>query len=387
MATILMTGITGTVGNPLAALLLERGHTIVAVVRNAQSRELELRTQLGLSVEADKRLFVIPGDIVEGIDTSQLTYWSGGIDTVLHIAGSTKFNETDEREVERTNVEGTEGMLRLAEELGIPHFHHMSTVYVGGDATEFSERDIPAEANARNDYERSKVVAEARVREFPGSFSIFRIPIVVGDSETGKTISFTGYYGFLALFWQLYKSLEAKWRTDRSSCEADGIHVVNKRVDIPLFVSCSRVGPLNCVPVNWVARKVTDLLETGQEGTFHLVHPNPPRVMDTMVSSLQHLGFSAQAASSARPDFPGITCGAEPDGSQKRLVKALQGRIRRQVEPYVHCISKDVEGFNAEFTNATLSAAGKDCSPPPDVNRELIARLLDYAMERNFGRS
>ena len=61
-----------------------------------------------------------------------------------------------------------------------------------------------------NSYEQTKMEAEALVREFGERHpvAIHRPSIVVGDSRTGETASFQGFYQALLFYRQLYK----KWR-------------------------------------------------------------------------------------------------------------------------------------------------------------------------------
>src|SRR3989344_1898302 len=98
MATILVTGITGTVMQPICARLLEEGHTIVALVRpaNGTSSKERLETLFYINEEAAGRLIALSGDITQGFagigveEQQQLQ----GIDKVLHGAASIKFQET-----------------------------------------------------------------------------------------------------------------------------------------------------------------------------------------------------------------------------------------------------------------------------------------------------
>jgi len=57
-----------------------------------------------------------------------------------------------------------------------------------------------------NSYERTKMEAETLVREFARSHpaAVYRPSIVVGDSRTGETTSFQGFYQALIFYRQLY---------------------------------------------------------------------------------------------------------------------------------------------------------------------------------------
>jgi nucleoside-diphosphate-sugar epimerase len=360
MTTILMTGVTGTVMNPLCARLLEEGHTVVALVRPAKgiSPRERLFSALRVGEEAKERLFVLPGDITQeraGVSTEDQQFWAGKIEKVVHGAASTKFVETLDKQVFLTNVYGTQNILGLAETLGASEFHHMSTVFVGGDTAEFLETDLP-DGSGRNAYERSKIEAEALVRNSSLHTSIYRLPIVVGDFLTGEISSFTGYYGCAEPFWRLRQTIPQ-----------------GKNISLPIHIPCSSIGPLHVVPIDWETKVLGDLLEIPAQGkTFHVVHPNPPKVRDAFLAGLAFLGFE------------GITCGNE---STVPLASTLQKMVERQIQPYGPYISRDEQRFGSEVLQETLNSNGKLYIPPPVLDAPFFERLLSFAIKRNFGRS
>ncbi len=375
-----MTGVTGTVMNPLCARLLEEGHTVVALVRPAKGISPEERLRGSLQ---SGRLFTIAGDITQelaGVSQEDQRLWAGKIEKVVHGAASIKFDETPQREVWRTNVEGTREILRLAVHLGIPEVHHMSTICVAGDTLEFKETDIPT-GGGRNAYETSKIAAEAvlRERDWPLSWSIYRLPIIVGDSRTGRISSFTGYYKCAAPFMQLRQTIPERWGEQEENCRSEGILVEvkngGKYIHIPLRVPCSPVGPLHIAPVDWVTEVLASLITIPADGkTFQVVHPNRPRVSDAFRWGLDFLGFS------------GITYWETQGGENHLFISRLQKVIARGLGPYRPYISMDRQDFGDAVLRATLRAAEKEYPVPPPMDRVFFARLLSFAIERNFGR-
>ena len=377
-----MTGVTGTVMNPLCARLLKDGHTVVALVRSGKDvspRERLLAT-LCVNEEARGRLFVLQGDITQelaGVSAEDQQHWVSKIEKVVHGAASIKFVETPDNQVFRANVSGTENTLCLAQQLGVPEFHYISTAYVCGDAKWFAEEDTGENQHHRNAYEASKARAEQMVRGFPGKFSIYRIPIVVGNSQTGEINSFSGYYGFLATFWQLRNSLLKRWERDLEACLKGGISLDGEGyLHVPLSIPCSQEGPLNLVPLDWLTEMFTVLVQQYAEGkTFHLTHPSPRGVRETMVASLAHMGFR------------GIACGAELQECRKPrndLIGRIQRGIITNIGPYIPYTSKDREVFH---NTIAVQALGLKWKQPPDMNSEVVGRFLRYAKKRNFGRS
>lgn len=377
MATILVTGVTGTVMNPLCARLLEEGHTIVALVRPLKGTSPSERLENSLSVneEGRERLFTLAGDITQplaGIAQEDYAHWQGKIDKVLHGAASIKFQETPDQQVFSTNVLGTKNMLVAAEKLGVSEFHYVSTAYVCGDASYFAEEDLAEKGNHRNAYEQSKAKAERLVRDFPGSFSIYRIPVVVGDSETGEIKSFSGYYGFFAPFWQLIQTLKTKSAAELLNY---GIRVDGEGYfHTPLTLPCTLLGPINLVPLDWLCDMFLELLKLpADRKTFHLTHPSPRSVKDTISASTAHLGLR------------GITCGPpSQEEHSSKLLSRIQKGIVTNIKPFEPYTSKDEERFG---NTATVQALGEHWREPPDIGPTLMGRLLEFAKQKNFGRS
>ena len=93
-------------------------------------------------------------------------------------------------------------MLELCRDLGIRQFHHVSTAYVCGLRSDrCREAELDVGQIFGNDYERSKLEAETMVRQaaYLDRPTIFRPAIIVGDSESGYTSTFHGFYALLKL--------------------------------------------------------------------------------------------------------------------------------------------------------------------------------------------
>jgi len=374
MATILMTGVTGTVMNPLCARLLEEGHTVVALVRASKgiSPRERLLSTFCMDKEQREHLFVLAGDITQelaGVPQKDRRFWTGKIEKVVHGAGSIKFDETPDGQVLHTNVWGTKNLLALADKLGIPEFHYISTAYVCGDAEYFTESNFGEEQHHRNAYEFSKAWAEWLVRRFTEKFSIYRIPVVVGDSQTGEINSFTGYYGFFAPFWQLFQTLQGKNREGLpEGIQRDG----EGSFCVPLWLPCTTVGPINLVSLDWLTDIFLDLLRVPARGqTFHLTHPHPRSVKETVEVSTRHLGLQ------------GITCGLPPQKSISKILQRFQRSMVANIRPFEPYTSKDEERFD---NKAAVQALGQDWKDPPNIDSAVMGRLLDFARSKNFGR-
>jgi nucleoside-diphosphate-sugar epimerase len=115
----LVTGASGFIGGRLAErLAVEEGVRVRAMVRNPKKAE---------------RLRKLPLEVVEAdlLDLSSLRKAINGCDLVFHCAALVR--ETGDRnEFYRTNVQGTENILKVSSDKGIKKFIHFSSVAVYG---------------------------------------------------------------------------------------------------------------------------------------------------------------------------------------------------------------------------------------------------------------
>ncbi len=371
MATILLTGVTGAVGSILAPLLIERGHKLICLIRgdNPVARlEKFLRCADGI--------VVFNGDVTLpnlGVCGCKARLWRGRIDKVIHCASSIKFDEALAKEITCVNVCGTQNVLDFAREMKIPEVHHVSTAYVAGDAETFSENDLDVGQTCRNVYERTKLQAEKLVKSWSyGKHSIYRLGIVVGDTVTGWTPSFNGYYVFANRYWQFKQAFACK----RAESEKYKVNGIGFNPDGMLrFPICGKFSPdstLNIVPIDWVAKTMADLAEIPAHGqVFHIVHPKPPKVRWLNDVSLKHMGIT---------DF---RYGDSSDCDPKSLLGKFQRIFDRGTAQYLPYITRETR-FDMSNLPRVL---GKNYTPPPDVDELFVAKLLDYAKSVNFGKN
>ena len=182
MKPTLVTGATGFIGWHVAGKLLERGHTVRALVRpGSKVRELEVE--------------VVTGDLR---DPQSLERAVAGCGVVFHVAADYRLWAKDPGELYRSNVEGTRNLLAAARKAGVERVVYTSTVGCigipdGQPGSEDVEVHLGEMAGA---YKRSKFQAEQVALEFAQSG--FPVVIVnptapVGDHDfkptpTGKIV-------------------------------------------------------------------------------------------------------------------------------------------------------------------------------------------------------
>lgn len=371
MATILLTGATGAVGSSLAPLLKERGHKLICLVRGGN-----LVARLEKALRCTDDIVIFNGDVTQrnlGVYDCQMRQWRGRIDKVIHCASSIKFDEALAKEVTCVNVWGTQNVLDFARDMEIPEVHHVSTAYVAGDAEVFSESDIDIGQKCRNVYERTKLEAEKLVKNWShGKHSIYRLGILVGDTVTGWTPSFNGYYGFLGSVWHLRQEFVLMSAQRLEKYESNGIAFNGERIlRLPICGQFSPVSTLNVVPVDWVVKAMADLAELEADGqVFHIVHPNPPRVQWLNDVSLKHLGITE------------FRYGEPSDRNPKSLLGKFQRIFDRSTAQYLPYITRETK-----FVMSNLKRAlGRGFVLPPVVDESFVAKLMSYAKSVNFGK-
>ncbi len=167
---ILVTGVTGLVGNLVARRLASQGHKVRGMVRNSQ-RTGTLREALNEVVEGD----------VERPETFE--HIAEGIDSIVHCAGLVGSGRGTEDDYMRINAEGTRSLLRVAREAGVQRFVFMSTVGVygthvfGGNIKE----DTPYQSSTG--YTASKIAAEQTLRAFGVPYVILRPYWITGGGD------------------------------------------------------------------------------------------------------------------------------------------------------------------------------------------------------------
>lgn len=374
MATLLVTGATGTVGQNVIRLLLERGHEVIVLVRPKNGEDPKGRIRKILP--GHERLSVLVGNILDpfaGVSAGDIARLCGTVDALVHGAASIKFVETPDRLIERTNIEGTKNVLNLASALRVPRLYYISTAYVCGNASYFSEQDQPLGPHIhRNPYERSKAIAETLVRQSGIPYAVLRPSIVTGDFVTGYTVDFNGLTGWFESLFRMGVKIRNEWGQNPRKLLDAGISVDREGIiTLPITINATAIGPLNLVPRDWVGNTIVGLLEIPPSNTtFHVTHSNPPSVKYVIDEGLKHLGIR------------GIKLGPGNNLPPNRL-SAMQRTIRTQLAQFDPYTSKDVEEFSD--TN-TRKALGSDWVPPPSITSDYLGRALSYAVSRNFGR-
>jgi long-chain acyl-CoA synthetase len=355
---VLLTGGTGFLGEYLLAELLERGHSVWSLYRS-ESRKLDtirFLSSLNLPRSAES-LHWFKGEILEADD--QWENWCREydgleeVDTLLHSAASTRLYMDESGEPLRTNLGSAKILRRLVERKPMK-VHLISTAYVCGliHGKTMMEVNHPR-GDFVNVYEESKWESE---QIWAGGATVLRPGIIVGDSETGRCTSFSGWY----ILFQAVHLLDRLMGDDSSYMR----HQLN------LNIPTEPTGTINVIPVDYVAKSAVRLIEKPENHNkiFHLTHPNPPThewTLDLVCKRFNLGGFN----------FAGT---GAPFTQPRNRVERM---VWRQMQTILFHFSN-----NPAFDRTNIDTALPDLQVP-QITEELANRLLNYAIEMDWGQS
>ncbi len=304
---------------------------------------------------------VLEGDITQtdlDLDASSVRWIARNCQSVIHNAASLTFHGgTRDSEPWLSNVAGTRHVLELSRCLGIRQFHHVSTAYVCGlRRGRILESQLEEGQEFGNQYEKSKLEAEKLVRSaaFLDQYTVYRPAIIIGDSRTGYTTTFHGFYALLKLAHTLVSKVALGSTGGQVLIEKFGLIGSERK---------------NFVPVDWVAKVIAHIHRSPQchGKTYHLTTPHPISLTDMAAVTQQVVEKYSHLADPADP----LRC----DGAW------FEDVFKTQMEVYRSYWLNDPD---FDCTN-TLAAAPR--FPCPIVDRNMLRMMAKYAIRTNFGKS
>jgi thioester reductase-like protein len=233
--------------------------------------------------------------------------------------------------------------------------HYVSTAYVAGSSKTFYENDLDTGQELRNDYEKSKFEAESLIRSANlfKRLTVYRPSIVVGDSQTGFTTTFHGFYAVLKLAHTLVCRLPIGSTSGRNLLSALGMNGSEHK---------------NFVPVDWVTG-VFDYIFSHPElhgRTYHLTTPNPPLLTD-FVDMVQDAVETWSTLADER----------DPNRADEEW---FFKHYADQVQIY-RAYLQDDPSFDSTNTQSAVPHL-----PCPAMDRDLMLFLARYAILSRFGK-
>jgi nucleoside-diphosphate-sugar epimerase len=389
--SILLTGGTGLLGSNLVHRFLREGHRVHLLVRNP---ELEARSRIENAIRVIDRDFrldkhdvsILSGDMTSpncGLSHADVTSLRGAVDEVWHTAASVSFSYTDGEGTRRANVGGTRNVLELATAIGAPDFHHTSTAYVGGMVNgPFLESDRGCEGRLfKNPYEKTKQEAEQLVHAYGGRKTIYRPAVIVGESETGTTLTFTGFYGLIHGFHLLRMQAMRRLRFHPEELRESGVRLLESgALSLPIVIPASASSTLNLVPVDWVADTMTRLgrKERPCGKVYHLAHPRSISGQEAIEKACRVVGVVGLRFED--PSSLNVLLNDPSMAHDNLALQELQKSILQWLDVYWPYFSF-APVFDLDNVRQTL---GSEFIPPRDVDDSFLRVLMGYAVAKHF---
>lgn len=155
---VFLTGGTGFIGQPLTQSLIARGWNVVALVRKPDGPPARALTKMGAQCVA--------GDVA---DRESMRAGMAGADIVVHNAAWYEVGvpKSARKLMHAINVTGTDNVLSLALELGIPRTVYVSsTVYYGDTGSEARDETYRRQKPYRFYYEQTKAEAHEVAEQY-----------------------------------------------------------------------------------------------------------------------------------------------------------------------------------------------------------------------------
>ncbi len=357
-----MTGATGVVGSAFLQRIAARCERTTLLIRGENQNEVNRRLEKLLnfcrvSPQAAAKIDAVAGDLYApnlGLEPSQYNHLAGMCTHIVHCAGNVHMNLPME-EARRQTMKMTQGILSLMKDSSqIEKMEFVSTVGVGGHTPgEIPETRITHRRSFRNSYEAAKAEAEEAVHkeiEAGRPITVHRPSMVVGDSISGRNISFQVFY-YLCEFLcgtRTYGFIPRPGKLKLDIIPADHVAKVldwssrkgPKTPAPPILHICS--GPEMAIELNQLIRKARQIFKKNGRRL--------PLIKKVPVNLLQFL------LSIARPFIP---------PRQRRSIDAL---------PYFFAYLKENQTFGNRNTYHLLAADGIKIPKP----WEYLEPVLNY---------
>ncbi len=361
----LLTGATGLLGQYLMRDLLRAGDRLAVVVRGSKSRNPQERLEQILQQFERQAGQLLPrpvcleGDITRpamGLSPQDLEWVSDHCEAMFHCAASLTFQEAH-GEPWRTNVEGTRHVLDVCHNAAIEHMHYVSTAYVCGRREDLvMEDELDVGQEFRNDYEKSKFLAEQAVVSDPSlrCITVYRPVVITGDSRTGYTSTYHGSYLYMKLASILARNIDPDDHGQRH---------------VPLRWGVIGDTRRNITPVDWNSEVMTQLFHNpaAHGRTYHLAPQEHITMRDVVKYATRFYGLT------------GIECHGYADQPDFKL-NELERWIWSNVKIYG---AYDFQDAQFDTTNLRQFAPTPDC---PAIDEDMAHRLIRFAEEDRWGK-
>lgn len=370
---IFFTGVTGLVGQCLAAYLMRQGHQLVLLVRPTADENVRTRVVKALAMADtimdwepipdyyNAHCCVVEGDLQRLPPTNAL----GVIDAVFHAGGDPRFSKRVAADIFANNLEGTENLLAYAEMLGVGRFDYIGAAYahpfVGDNVA--VEEEVSLQEVYVNPYTEAKARAEMAVQQWGrrggGRTTLIYAPsIIIGARATGITTSFTGFA----------RGMQSFYRLRQFACDYLGLPV-DAPIDLPINVPGSVTATVNLVTVDYVTYIIGRLFAEGVSGVYHVTNNAPPTAEEMIQAGFKSIGLRKISIARAKADTP----------LRYKIVEKVLAKYLKEYVPFV--------SYNPHFSQKNVERVLKHSWQHGRISDAALRRMFEFAIACDFERS
>jgi len=289
------------------------------------------------------------------------------IDFFFHLAAVSDFRPAvaTKEKLAKLNIEGTNRVLDLANQLKIGEFIFTGTAYSYGTEKGVIRPDtINLNDKFRNFYEESKLLAENRVRQFCKANHIrFRSHRPVGicgrliEEKIGSICKYDTFYAWAQFL------LRQKMRLVK-----DKKNVYSEQLRMPLRVLCDPEAFLNSVPADYAAKLLWALSYYNDSGqSYHLANEHEIKNDTYLRIMLSELGISGVEFVNKIPE------------DMNKIERIYYKSVGRIYTPYL------LENNIRFYTDNLKDFTKKHKITCPPMNEANFGKLIGFAKENHFG--
>ena len=185
---VFLTGGTGFIGQSITKSLLKRGYRIIALVRKSDSLRAQGLKKMGVQLAT--------GDVTK---RESMRAAMRGADIVIHCAGiyENGLDAAGKLRMRTVNVDGTDTILGLAQELSIPLTIHISSLQAFGETGNLvRDETFTRQFPCRTTYEQSKTDAHRIAVEYQQH----GLPLIIACPHQVIGANDRSVYGYLLRF-------------------------------------------------------------------------------------------------------------------------------------------------------------------------------------------
>jgi len=275
---VFLTGSTGFIGQPLTQSLIARGWNIVALVYKLDNTQAEGLAKMGAQC--------VTGDVT---DRESMRVGMKGADIVVHNAGWYELgvDGSGRKHMQTVNVIGTENVLSLALELGIPRTVYVSsTAFWGETGPEVCDETYQRQKSYNSYYEQTK----AEAHEIAQQYQRRGLPLIIVCPNAVVGANDHSNYGYFLRMYLNHLMAPYGWAPDVISSL---VHVNDVGEGIALAAEKGRIGETYILAGEPTTMREMVEIWNSKPGGFKINSYLPTwlaKVMSAPVEPLERLG-------------------------------------------------------------------------------------------------